>query len=291
MRDYYDYSNEYNDDENEYENEEEVSEEGVEEEEEKKKNYLIEGEFDPVKSYLKEMGVVPLLTKDDEIVLAARIEEGEEKLARIIFSLPFALNKLIDLGKMVENGDAPLKDIIQNGDEEFDEDLTFERERFYGVTLRIKELYQKRRLLLRKLKEADKKSKEKAIKVLTANREQILQEIKQLKLKGDVIVAFSDEFKKTVMNLEELCIQISSVEERAKYLGVDMDKIKSNVLPRKIKNKAVADEIKKLSSEYGIYREKIKEIEDIFGISYEEMKKALRILIEEERRLKWPKAN
>jgi len=107
MRDYYDYSNEYNDDENEYENEEEVSEEGLEEEEEKKKNYLVEGEYDPVKSYLKEMGVVPLLTKDDEIVLAARIEDGEEKLARIIFSLPFALNKLIALGKMVESGDAP----------------------------------------------------------------------------------------------------------------------------------------------------------------------------------------
>ena len=180
------------------------SEEGVEEEEEKKKNYLVEGEYDPVKSYLKEMGVVPLLTKDDEIVLAARIEEGEEKLARIIFSLPFALKKLIDLGKMVESGDAPLKDIIQNGDEELDEDLTFERERFYGVTLRIKELYQKRRLLLKKLKEADKKSKEKAIKVLTENRELILDEIKQLKMKNDVIAAFSDELKKAVMNLEEL---------------------------------------------------------------------------------------
>ena len=85
--------------------------------------------------------------------------------------------------------------------------------------------------------------------------------------------------------MKNLSIQISSVADRAKYLGVDMDKIKSNVLPRKIKNKAVADEIKKLSSEYGICREKIKEIEDVFGISYEEMKKALRILIEEEREI------
>ena len=285
MRDYYDYSNEYNDDENEYENEEEASEEGLEEEEEKKKNYLVEGEYDPVKSYLKEMGVVPLLTKDDEIVLAARIEDGEEKLARIIFSLPFALNKLIALGKMVESGDAPLKDIIQNGDEELDEDLTFERERFYGVTIRIKELYQKRRLLLKKFKEAEKKAREKVIKVLTENRELILDQVRQLKLKNDVIVAFSDELKKAVMNLEELSIQISSVAERAKYLGVDMDKVRNGVLPRKIKNKAVADEIKKLSSEYGIFREKTKEIEDIFGISYEEMKKALRILIEEEREI------
>ena len=289
MRDYYDYSNEYNDDGNEYENEDELNEEGSEEDEEekeeKKKNYLVEGEYDPVKSYLKEMGGVPLLTKDDEIVLAARIEEGEEKLARIIFSLPFALNKLIALGKMVESGDAPLKDIIQNGDEELDEDLTFERKRFYGVTLRIKELYQKRRLLLKKLKEADKKAKEKVIKTLTDNRELILKEIRQLKLKNDVITVLSDELKKTVMNLDELGIRISFVAGRAKYLGVDMDKIRKNVLPRNIKNKAVADEIKKLSSEYEIYSRKINEIEDVFGISYEEMKKVLRILIEEEREI------
>ena len=119
MRDHYDYFDEYNDDENEYENEQEVNEEESEEdEEEKNKNNLIEGEYDPIKSYLKEMGGVPLLSKNDEISLAVRIEQGEEKLARIIFSLPFSLNKLIALGKMVESGDAPLKDIIQNGEEE-----------------------------------------------------------------------------------------------------------------------------------------------------------------------------
>ena len=201
MRDHFDYFDEYNnDDDNEYENEQEVNEEDSEEDvEEKKKNSLMEGEYDPIKSYLKEMGGVPLLTKDDEIALAVRIEQGEEKLARIIFSLPFSLNKLIALGTMVESGDAPLKDIIQNGEEELEEDLTFERERFHGVTLTIKALYQKRKLLLKKLKGAEKKAKEKVVKGLTENREQILKEIKQLNLKNDVMVAFSDELKKTAM--------------------------------------------------------------------------------------------
>jgi RNA polymerase primary sigma factor len=64
-----------------------------------------------------------------------------------------------------------------------------------------------------------------------------------------------------------------------------MDTIRSGVLPRKIKNRAVADEIKKLAAEYAICRDTIKEVEDIFGISYEEMKKALYILIEEEREI------
>jgi RNA polymerase primary sigma factor len=286
MRDNYDYFDEYNDDENEYEDEVEVNEEDVDEdEEEKKKNYLVEGEYDPIKSYLKEMGGVPLLSKDDEIALAIRIEQGQEKLARIIFSLPFALNKLIALGKMVESGDAPLKDIIQNGDEELEEELNFERERFYEATLKIRMLCQKRKPLLNRLNKTDKKLNEKLLSDLTKNREQILKEIKQMRLKNDVIAAFSDELKKAVFHLDELCIQMQSVNKKAKYFDVNMDKISSGVLPKKIKNKAVADEIKKLASEYALFSLKIKEIEDVFGISHEEMKKALRILIEEEREI------
>jgi len=286
MRDFYDFFDEYNDDENEYENEREVKEEdSVEDEEKKKKNYLIDGEYDPVKSYLKEMGVVPLLTKNDEIALAVRIEQGEEKLSRIIFSLPFSLNKLISLGTMVESGDVLLKDIIQNGEEELEEDLTFERKSFYEATLKVKALCQKRKLLLKKLMEAEKKSKERIVAALSENREQILKEIRQLKLKEDVRAAISDELKKTALYLGELHIRIMSVGKKAKYLGVDMDTVRRGALPRKIKNKAVADEVKKLISEYVLCGDKIKEIEDILGISYEEMKKPLRILIEEEKEI------
>ena len=286
MKDYADYFDAYDEENDEYENEAEVHEEDIEEdEEEKKKNYLIEGEYDPIKSYLKEMGGVPLLTKDDEIALAIRIEQGEEKMAKVIFSLPFSLNKLIALGKMVESGDAPLKDIIQNGDEALEEDLTFEREKFYKISLRIKALCQKRKLLLKKLREADKKTREKVISALADNREEIVREVMQLKLKDDVIVAFSDELKKTAMHLDDLFAQIMAVAEKAKYLGVDMERIRNGVLPRKIKNKAVADEVRQLISEYALCRDKVKEGEDTYGISYESMKKVLRILIEEEREI------
>lgn len=286
MRDYYDYFDEYNDEENEYGKELGGNEEDIEgEEEDKKKSNIIEGEYDPVKSYLKEMGGVSLLTKDEEKALAVRIEQGEEKLSRIIFSLPFALNKLISLGEMIENGDAPLKHIIQNCEEEPEEDLTFERKQFYEATLRIKALCQKRMLLLKKFNAAEKKSKEKVVAVIAENREQILKEIKQLKLRDEVSAAFSDELKKTALILDELYMQIMFAGEKAIYLGVDMDVLSKGVLPRKIKNKAIADEIKKLELEYALCRDKIKKLEDNFGIGYEEMKKALRVLIEEEKEI------
>lgn len=288
MRDYYDYFDEYHDEKNEYENDQEVNageNEDEAEEEEKKKNYLIEGEYDPIKSYLKEMGGVPLLTKEDEIALAARIEQGQEKLSRVIFSLPFSLNKLVIFGKMVESGDAQLKDVIQNGDEELEEDLIYERERFYNITLRIKALCQKRRNLLRKLKGTKKSQMAKVVKDLMDNREKILDEISQLKLKNEVVVAFSEELKNTVMNIEELYIQLLSVAERAKHLGVEMDAIRSGVIPGKVRNKAIADEIRQLVSEYATCRDAIKKAEDLFGVSHEEMKKALHILIEEEKEI------
>ena len=48
---------------------------------------------DPIKLYLREMGGVPLLTKDGEVALAQRIEQERERMFRVIFSMPFAIKK------------------------------------------------------------------------------------------------------------------------------------------------------------------------------------------------------
>jgi RNA polymerase primary sigma factor len=289
MKDYNDFNEYFEefdfDDENAFRTkEEEVVEEGAVEEE-GRKDYTLEGEYDPIKVYLKEMGGVPLLTKANEIELAVRMEKGKEQIGRVIFSLPFAVDKIVSLGRMVEVGEAPLGEIIQNGDDEMEEDLSYEKKRFYDTTLKIKALYQRRKLLLKKIADAGKKPDQRLLKSLGDNRDKILAEVHELRLKDDVMHAFSDELKRAVMNLDEMKTKQQFAAQKALYLGVDLNKLREGVLPKNIRNKAVAEEIMQIFKEYQDLRQRMKETEESIGVDFEEMRKALLILIEEERNI------
>jgi len=282
-KDFNEYFEEFDfDNERTFESKEDAGDEEAVEEEEEKGSSLLEAEYDPIKVYLKEMGGVPLLTKESEIDLAKKIEKGEERLARVIFSLPFAINKLIALGSMVEAGEAPLWHIIQNGDEEMEEDLAYERKRFYEATLKIKALYQKQKVLLIKIKDSGRKPDQKMIKSLTDNRDKLLHEVIDLKLKDDVLHDFSDELKKTIMDLYELYTQLQFAGQKAAYRGASLTKAGKISLPKNLKNKTLREEITLIARECDTFRRTITEIEGRFGITYEEMRKALKVIIEEE---------
>jgi len=80
-------------------------------------------EFDPLKSYLKGISTLPLLTKEGEVEIARLIEHGKERIEGALFTIPFIFKKLIMLGRLVENGEAPLIDLIQDGEDLSDEDI------------------------------------------------------------------------------------------------------------------------------------------------------------------------
>ena len=141
MKHYFDYFEEYSEEREDLYYEAEEDDESME----KEAPQFLEGERDPVRIYLKEMSSVPLLTREGEIDISMRIEEGREKIYRVIFSLPFVLKKLIRLGKMINSGEAPLSEIIQNTEEEIEEDLISERKRFFKITKEIDALNKKRK--------------------------------------------------------------------------------------------------------------------------------------------------
>jgi len=74
--------------------------------------------YDPVKMYLKEMGCISLLTREGEVEIAKRIEEGEKNALRAMVECTVGVEYLLELGKQLKEGDTRLKDIVNDIDEE-----------------------------------------------------------------------------------------------------------------------------------------------------------------------------
>jgi RNA polymerase primary sigma factor len=79
---------------------------------------LTPGEFsrtdDPVRLYLKEMGTVSLLTREGEIEIAKRIEEGKKETSAVLFTLPMGINELFAIDEELRRPEATLriKDVL-----------------------------------------------------------------------------------------------------------------------------------------------------------------------------------
>lgn len=67
---------------------------------------------DPVRLYLREMGVVPLLTREGEVAIAKRIERGQLKTQKAIARSPIAVKELLRIGEELEAGNLNIRDIV-----------------------------------------------------------------------------------------------------------------------------------------------------------------------------------
>ncbi|MGK5082773.1 RNA polymerase sigma factor RpoD [Bdellovibrionota bacterium FG-1] len=73
---------------------------------------------DPVKLYLKKMGSVSLLTREGEVEIAKRIEEGEVEILRALLASKLGTLAIVDLGERLETARTKVKDVIRGVDEE-----------------------------------------------------------------------------------------------------------------------------------------------------------------------------
>ena len=73
---------------------------------------------DPVKMYLKEMGRISLLTREGEVEIAKRIEEGEKKALETLLLCGVGIEHIIELGEQLNDGETKLKDVINDLEED-----------------------------------------------------------------------------------------------------------------------------------------------------------------------------
>jgi RNA polymerase primary sigma factor len=79
---------------------------------------------DPVRMYLRKMGAVPLLTREGEVEIAKRIEEGEDAILDAALHCPMTVTEVLKLGQELEAGKVRIKDLVRDAEDEeaeFDE--------------------------------------------------------------------------------------------------------------------------------------------------------------------------
>ncbi len=105
---------------------------------------------DPVRTYLRQMGQIPLLKRDEEIALAKRIEDREQDLARAIFQCKGARYEVLELAKKISEGTVQVESIIDPEQEQGEDEAMQEA--------KIKAMKKKMKSLIRKLRASRKDS-------------------------------------------------------------------------------------------------------------------------------------
>src|SRR5688572_17480602 len=84
---------------------------------------------DPVRMYLREMGTVPLLTREGEVEIARRIERGKLAVIKSISRTPLVAKKVIRLGDELHSGERTIRELVIFNDEEITDERIEERRR------------------------------------------------------------------------------------------------------------------------------------------------------------------
>ena len=78
---------------------------------------------DPVRMYLREMGTVPLLTREGEVEIAKRIERGKLSILKGISRTPTIAKAVVRMGEQLKSGDAKIRELVIFHDDEVTEEL------------------------------------------------------------------------------------------------------------------------------------------------------------------------
>jgi RNA polymerase primary sigma factor len=175
---------------------------------------------DPVRMYLREMGTVPLLTREGEVEIAKRIERGQMRVLKAISRSPIVIREIVALGEDLKRGVRNIKEVVIFDDEELTEDVV--QARVKATVARIDALikHQKRIAQLEEKQTAPSAAKTK-VSVARKTRWLIAREkvlvsriVRELKYTPMERKRLLDKVNKTVDTMRTLERQIRSLEQK-----------------------------------------------------------------------------
>jgi len=224
---------------------------------------------DPVRMYLREMGTVPLLTREGEVEIARRIERGKLSVIKSISRMPAITKAVIRMGDQLRAGERTIRELVIFNDEEITEDKIEERaEQFLKQVNHVR----KARLNVEKLDEkldaiprADKRKYRRALwKVMRAQVEtsRLIRKIE-----------FTEPVKRRLVE------EVKAIVERVSKQQREHDKIKKELNLRNRKPKLKEEERKTMTQRMATLKAEIRQRTEDLEESVDHLRHTLEVIM------------
>ncbi len=218
---------------------------------------------DPVRMYLREMGTVPLLTREGEVAIAKRIERGQLLVLKTITRAPLILKELLQVGEDLKNGSRSIKEIVQFDDEELTEEKVEAKTRDT-----LKQIDKVAKLYLIAMKQADKLQR-----IPRAKKKPYLHGRYALSRTRVEMSQLVRELDFNPLEKKRLIDKIHQTVERVYFLEREIGKLERRVEASK------ADVQAEARKDLKARRTELEEIEVATEVSPTELKRAIQVIL------------
>ncbi len=172
----------------------------------------IQKSSDPISLYLRDIGSVPLLTREQEVELAREMEEGEVQVFEAVLSSPLALRTVLEKCRQVQAGQLAVSELLLDDDAgDGAAGGSHPEKQFVKAVQRLRPPARARDRIVQELsrKRLAKKKRERLEKLLAKKTGEILTELKELRLAKFFVEELADRLKKSHARLSELELRLA----------------------------------------------------------------------------------
>ena len=231
---------------------------------------------DPVRMYLREMGTVPLLTREGEVEIARRIERGKLAVIKSISRTPLIAKKVIELGDQLHTGERTIRElVIFNGEEITDERIEERRKQV-----------QKQIEAVRKARAAYEKLEEKLVATprgTTTRDKRKYRRAKWAAMRAQVdvsnairVIEFTEAVKRRLID------EMKEAVESVRAVQREIDGWERTLNPKGRKTKLKDEEKKNIQKTIKDLKAKVKSMTDTLEQSPDELKQTLDTIVKGE---------
>ncbi len=213
---------------------------------------------DPVRMYLREMGTVPLLTREGEVEIAKRIERGQIRVLKALSRSPIVIKEILSLGEDLKRGVRSIKELVAFDEEEITDEIVQARLKdFTGQIDEVAKHYKKVPQLEEKFRAVQQKKKPKEYRkarwALARALVMVSVGIRNLKFTNPERKRLIERVNKTVDSMRILDRQINGLEKKIEGTRSEETKKEYRRLQRQHKT-----DLEKLEQEASITYQELK---------------------------------